>query len=260
MTVSLAGRAVDSSMAAGRLSAPPELINESGTERRPRGPSRGRERLKYERRGTGTHLALVDGQGLLLEHEPLGPPKPADDAVLLDRHHAAADDVGAVDHVRVAVGGATDARVRRGVGRAGGGGRTDREGGGVAGAGEHVLDVVAASDRRRGCRTRGRKRRGGDLVVCHGKLVRPRPLARSGWRWIRLHGAQKTGSQEEDAERDASALRGGRTDRMVVQRDGGNREGGRVVRGVRRRAGLRRRRRRRRGRRVEVAGVGASFV
>ncbi len=93
--------------------------------------------------------------------------------------------------------------------------------------------------------------------MCHGKLGRPSLLGESGWQWIRLHGAQKTGSQEEDAERDASALQGGREGRMVVQEDEKYKAG--VVRGVHRRAGRRLRLRRRRGRRGSV-GVGAGFV
>ncbi len=114
------------------------------------------------------HLVLVYGQRLLLQDEPLRPPQPADDAILLDSDQAAPDDMGTADHVRVAVGGATDARVRGGVGGAGGRRSADGEGGGVPGAGQHVLDIVAASHRCRGCRTRGCEGRGGYLVVRHG--------------------------------------------------------------------------------------------
>ena len=98
---------------------------------------------------TSTHLALMYRQRGLLEDEPFGPPKPGNETVLLDGDGPAADDVVAAEHVGLAVGRAADARVVRCVGRGGGGRGADGEGGGVAGVGEDVLYLVAASD---GCR------------------------------------------------------------------------------------------------------------
>jgi hypothetical protein len=101
-----------------------------------------------------THLGLVDGQGRLLEDEPLEFPYPACKRPVLlhadlpaphrltQAHHAA--------RIRVSIRRPADARVRAGVGRPGRrGGREAREGRVVAGIGQ-VCVVHLPAGRRLG--------------------------------------------------------------------------------------------------------------
>lgn len=62
-------------------------------------------------RERGTDLVLVYRKRLFLQNEILGPPQPADQAVLLDVDDPIADDVGIHERVRCPIWGTAYARV-----------------------------------------------------------------------------------------------------------------------------------------------------